>query len=324
MKELHWAPCELHCHTCHSDGKFTPESLVQTAKERLLEGIALTDHNTYSGYAAAKACGELPVLEGMEWTTYYGHMPVLGCEAFVDWRDATPETIDEKMREVKKSGGLVGMAHPFQLGSPICTGGHWDFNVQDFTLVDYLEVFSEGNPFLNDANCQAIALWHSLLDRGFHIAPTFGRDWHNAEHDLYPAACTYLGIEGEITAQSMKKAIKNGRTAVSVGPLFSCYTEEGETCGDTVNSGKTTVKFTVSNTRLSKFPETKEIEPREIRFLTNHEREVLKLPLQGETTSATLFLESGHWYSAELWGKRGREENTLLSVLAPIYTEEKL
>ena len=30
---LKWFPCEMHCHTLHSDGKFTVESLMQTAKE---------------------------------------------------------------------------------------------------------------------------------------------------------------------------------------------------------------------------------------------------------------------------------------------------
>ena len=33
----------MHCHTLHSDGKFTVESLMQTAKEYGLSGIALTD-----------------------------------------------------------------------------------------------------------------------------------------------------------------------------------------------------------------------------------------------------------------------------------------
>lgn len=47
---LKWFPCEMHCHTLHSDGKFTVESLMQTAKEYGLSGIALTDHNTVSGW----------------------------------------------------------------------------------------------------------------------------------------------------------------------------------------------------------------------------------------------------------------------------------
>ena len=40
--------CDLHTHTVHSDGSFTPTELVRAAKEKNLI-IALTDHNTMSG-----------------------------------------------------------------------------------------------------------------------------------------------------------------------------------------------------------------------------------------------------------------------------------
>ncbi len=42
--------CDLHTHTVHSDGSFTPNELVKAAKEKDLI-IALTDHNTVSGLA---------------------------------------------------------------------------------------------------------------------------------------------------------------------------------------------------------------------------------------------------------------------------------
>ena len=40
--------CDLHTHTVHSDGSYTPCELVREAKEKNLI-IALTDHNTVSG-----------------------------------------------------------------------------------------------------------------------------------------------------------------------------------------------------------------------------------------------------------------------------------
>ena len=132
-----WYPCELHCHTVHSDGDFTVEGLIASAKEHGLKGICLTDHNTYSGREEASKEKDLVILQGIEWTTYFGHMLVLGADRFVEWRDAVPENIDEKMKQVHAAGGLVGIAHPFQLGTPICTGGRWDFRVQDFSLVNY-------------------------------------------------------------------------------------------------------------------------------------------------------------------------------------------
>ena len=46
---MSYLPVELHCHTIHSDGDFTPESLQRAAVENGLSLIALTDHNTFSG-----------------------------------------------------------------------------------------------------------------------------------------------------------------------------------------------------------------------------------------------------------------------------------
>lgn len=42
--------CDLHTHTVHSDGSFTPKELAKAAKEKNLI-VALTDHNTVSGLA---------------------------------------------------------------------------------------------------------------------------------------------------------------------------------------------------------------------------------------------------------------------------------
>ena len=136
-----WFACELHCHTVHSDGDFTVPALLDAARKRRLEGLALTDHNTTAGCLQARQSRDPVVLGGMEWTTYFGHMPVLDCARYVDWRDARPDTIDEKLRAVRENGGVCGIAHPFQLGTPICTGGHWDYHVQDWSLFNYIEIF---------------------------------------------------------------------------------------------------------------------------------------------------------------------------------------
>ena len=237
-KAKKWFPCELHCHTVHSDGDFTVETLLQTARERGLDGICLTDHNTTSGWAEIPTDSTPAVLCGMEWTTYFGHMPVLDCREYVDWRDATIENIDEKLRAVHDRGGLCGMAHPYQIGTPICTGGFWEFQVKDYTLLDYIEVWAEGAPYYNAANSRAQKKWQSLLDAGYHIAPTMGRDWHRPTKNRYPTACTYLLCPtGALTPEKMKAALKTGRTSVCVGPLFYFETASGATVGHTVPAG---------------------------------------------------------------------------------------
>ena len=46
--------CDLHMHTNCSDGIFTPEQIVEMAKERGLDCIAITDHDTFLGVERAK------------------------------------------------------------------------------------------------------------------------------------------------------------------------------------------------------------------------------------------------------------------------------
>lgn len=323
MMEMQWFACELHCHTVHSDGDFTVPKLLETAKQRGLCGIALTDHNTASGVKQALADGSLPVLGGMEWTTYFGHMPVLGARRFVDWRDATPETIDLKMQAVHNCGGICGIAHPFQLGTPICTGGFWEFQVGNPDLPDYIEVWSEGAPYANAANLRAQALWGRFLDAGAHLPPTFGRDWHRPTGNCLPTACTYLLCPaGALTAEKMLEAIRAGRTSVCVGPLFY-WEADGAQIGDTLSAGEKTLTFYLDSTRCCSLQTGDVFVPQEIRVLTNGTSRVLTLPVQEKDSvlSAVLSLRAGQYYRAELWGETNQTPDTQLALTGAIYAE---
>ena len=64
-----WYPCELHCHTLHSDGGFTVKALLDAAQSRGLSGSCLTDHNTVSGWEETDLQDSIAVLKGTEYTT---------------------------------------------------------------------------------------------------------------------------------------------------------------------------------------------------------------------------------------------------------------
>ena len=50
----------LHTHSTHSDGQFTPAQLARVAKAEGYRALALTDHDTVTGYGELKAeCGKL-------------------------------------------------------------------------------------------------------------------------------------------------------------------------------------------------------------------------------------------------------------------------
>ncbi len=44
---------DLHSHTTESDGSYTPQELVEEAVRTGLQGLAVTDHDTFSGYEKA-------------------------------------------------------------------------------------------------------------------------------------------------------------------------------------------------------------------------------------------------------------------------------
>lgn len=60
---------DLHTHSTASDGQYTPTELVQLAKERGLDVLALTDHDTVDGLEGAVREGErmgIRVIRGIE------------------------------------------------------------------------------------------------------------------------------------------------------------------------------------------------------------------------------------------------------------------
>ena len=62
---------DLHTHSTASDGQYTPTELVRLAKERGLDVLALTDHDTVDGLEEAVRAGEhmgLRVIRGIEFS----------------------------------------------------------------------------------------------------------------------------------------------------------------------------------------------------------------------------------------------------------------
>lgn len=305
---MNYYASELHCHTLHSDGSFTLEELCRCAKEEALDLIASTDHNTQSAQLAltdALQAETVPVIRGIEWTTFFGHMLVLGAASFVDWRFATPDTIDVSINEVKKAGGVVGLAHPFDLGSPMCTGGHWDFKVKDWSQIDYIEVWHADNPAVKTPNLRALRFWTELLDRGVHVSPTSGRDWHGPwSRDQLPA-CTYLGVREErLTPELALDAIRKGRTVITLGPKFVLRLSGNDTVyhiGDRVKQGSYHLFFSTNEGARASRWERFRIQPETIRLVGRGAQVLQEIPYQSGTVQIAAELEPG-WIRGELWG----------------------
>src|SRR5215468_11230985 len=65
---------DLHLHTTHSDGSYTPAQVVELALRSGLCAIAITDHDTLEGVAPARAAAAgtgLEVIAGVEISSEY-------------------------------------------------------------------------------------------------------------------------------------------------------------------------------------------------------------------------------------------------------------
>lgn len=320
---MNWKPFELHTHTAHSDGDFTLAQLVETAAARGFTGVALTDHNTVSGVPEFRAALEkltLCGINGIEWTTYYGHMLVLGERGITDWRQAVPSNIDEMIEKIHANGGIVGVAHPFALSSPVNTGYSWRFAVQHWEHMDYIEVWSRNFAPATIQSDRAFRMWEGLLAQGYHIAATSGRDWHRPDATPVGYGFTYLGFEGEMTEQTALDAVRRGRLCITAGPLLTMHgvTHAGHRLeiGDTLACSE--MRLFLSIDTAQNLDEWKRFgtEAREIRIINNGR--VIASCAAGERIQLDAAPQPGY-LRADLFGSYHGREDCRIAFTNPVY-----
>lgn len=166
--------CDLHMHTDHSNDCATPvEVLLETARDRGMGAIAVTDHNEISGALAAREAAErdggIKVIVGEEVkTAEQGEVIGLFLEQKIDRGMTMRETIDE----IRRQGGLVYVPHPFDRLHSVPDYEHLLDIVEE---IDILEVF---NPRV------AFSAFNEEAERfaaKYRIVPGAGSDGHVAQ-----------------------------------------------------------------------------------------------------------------------------------------------
>jgi predicted metal-dependent phosphoesterase TrpH len=165
---------DLHMHTDHSPDCATPvEVLLETARDRGLGAIAVTDHNEVSGaLEAARIATEmddLKVIVGEEVKTAE-QGEVIGL--FLEEKIPRGMTMAETIAAIRGQGGLVYVPHPFDRFHSVPDYEHLLDIVEE---IDILEVF---NPrvALTAFNEEA-----ERFARKYRIVPGAGSDGHVAQ-----------------------------------------------------------------------------------------------------------------------------------------------
>jgi predicted metal-dependent phosphoesterase TrpH len=165
---------DLHMHTDHSPDCATPvEVLLETARDRGLGAIAITDHNEVSGALEARRIAEgmddIEVIVAEEVKTAE-QGEVIGL--FLEEKIPKGMTMAETIAAIRAQGGLVYVPHPFDRFHSVPDYEHLLDMVEE---IDVLEVF---NPrvALTAFNEEA-----ERFARKYRIVPGAGSDSHVAQ-----------------------------------------------------------------------------------------------------------------------------------------------
>ncbi|HET7501054.1 MAG TPA: CehA/McbA family metallohydrolase [Kofleriaceae bacterium] len=226
-----WYKGDFHVHSRESgDASASFDDITGLARQRGLDFVNLSDHNTVSQHALQAAYlashPDFLLLRGAEITTYQGHGNAVGLDAYVDHRIGyAGRTITGVLDDVAAQGAIFIVNHPkLDLGSA-CIGCAWRHDDTDWNKVSGLELIT-GNYSLGVSVFvpQVIAMWDGLLDQGYRIAAIGGSDDHTAGMNESPTGSpigspTTLVLADHLSEPAIVEAVRRGRTMVQLrGP----------------------------------------------------------------------------------------------------------
>ena len=193
---------DMHVHTNYSDSSGTVEEVIKTAKEKGLNGIAITDHDTLEGAKVAMNMQDgVIVIPGEEIKTRNGEILALGID------EAVPEDlpIEEAIRIVHLQEGLVFIPHP-----TVPFFGRLKETDMRRLNIDGLEVFSAISPFADHYATKNMAIAKRL-----GLSTIAGSDSHFSE--TVGDAYTIIDAK-DAKLPSILEALRLGRTELFCRP----------------------------------------------------------------------------------------------------------
>lgn len=228
--EAGWYRGDLHMHSGNSDGKCPSQAgkevgcpvyrVVETARDKGLDFIAVTEHNTTAQAEALRelqpAFDKMLLVPGREITTFYGHANVFGLTGFVDFRtaDASYAAAKNWISAVNNSGGIISINHPGVPSGEDCMGCGWQIKDIPAGAITAIEVLNGGTMKVSpEGPIEGWDLWHKMLNDGQHVTAIGGSDDHHAQTIGTPTTVVYMK---ELSVQGLIDGIRGGRVFIDV------------------------------------------------------------------------------------------------------------
>ncbi len=196
---------EFHCHTLASKDSLTrPEDLIRVARQKGLDRLVITDHNTIAGAKAAQALDPELVIVGEEIMTTRGEI----LAAFVQEEIPAGLTPQETIRRLKKQGAFISVSHPYDTHRK---GGWKEADLLEIIPdVDAIEVFNSRcmDPRFN-YQAKAFAEKHNLPG-------TVGSD----AHGTFEVATSVLLLDPFTGPDEMRKVIRHAKVKTKLSPWW--------------------------------------------------------------------------------------------------------
>ena len=192
------ARADLHLHTNLGDGTASPQRVLEVARQRNLQVIAVTDHDHLEGAKRLQdlmdreAVRDVQLIWGVEVTTRDGHF--LGL--FIRKAPRFLLRVEEAIEQIKDQGGLCVIPHPMGRLVPSLSRRKIDDLLSRGYALDAIELY---NPSPANASMRAEV---RRLNQQWGMAATGSSDAHFWQHigagyTLFPGA----------TAEDVRQAI---------------------------------------------------------------------------------------------------------------------
>ncbi len=185
---------DLHCHTILSGhASSTLSQIVSRAKQRGLDGVAITDHDKI--YQGESNIDGVDIIAGTEITTAEG-FHLLGY--FVKKRIEKGISFEKAITEIKKQGGIAVWAHPLR--------GRKGFGEQEEIFFSLLDGMEAGNAMDESSEREEVL----KKCENFSLLKTAGSDTH-ADRQVGTAV---LKVSGKIKRENFYEKVLSGEIII--------------------------------------------------------------------------------------------------------------
>jgi predicted metal-dependent phosphoesterase TrpH len=217
-----WFKGCLHVHSAASDGKLTPDEVIDWYRRRGYHFLALTDHRV--GSEALSVDADFVTLSGIELDGTDTHTGLYHVVGLAPARPAALVSEDnysmqDAVNRLRAAGALVAIAHPYW-------SGQMSKDLLDIEGCFALEIYNTGCE-VEDAKGFSTVHWDDLLAAGRKLWGIAVDDAH-WRHGANDAGQGWVWVKAPVlTQEAILQALERGHFYASCGPRIHSVVLDG-------------------------------------------------------------------------------------------------